>query len=438
VSATSVQAVLIVFPLLFLLLFWGVPIAWTLLVSAILGFAIVVGIDKSLSVFNYTVWSIAGREGLVCLPLFLIMGHVVFESGLGEKLFRLASSFVGQLRGGLGMALSIACGLFGAVSGSIFAALGTLGPTVIPEMAKFRYNKNFAAAILACSGTFASMIPPSIALIIYGFLTETSISKLFMAGLIPGIMTVVVYCFTIYLMVKIKPSLAPEHASKASWRQRGQLTVSNIPLGCVALLVLGGIYLGWFTPTESAGIGLFLVLALAVAMRRIGLKGIVNSFITPGRTVAMIIFLLIGGFTLAQFTAITRVTFVVSEFIVDLGLSPYLLAMVIYIFYIILGCFLDASGMMILTVPIVFPAMVDVGFDPIWFGVFIVKVCEIAVVTPPIGVDVYITESIVKDQDVRSEQIFRYVTPFVLADTFVIALFTAFPQICLWLPGTMS
>jgi C4-dicarboxylate transporter DctM subunit len=437
-SAEAILALVVGFATLFFLLFLGVQLVWSMLVSGVVGFAIIAGIEKSLSVLNYTAWSVAKMEMLICLPLFIVMGRIVYESGMGDKLFELASSFVGRLRGGLAMAVSLGCGAFGAVSGSVIAAVGTFGPIAIPELAKYRYDKNFSATVVACSSTFASMIPPSIAFIIYASITETSIGKLFMAGIIPGIITVVVYCFTIYIMVRINPSLAPETAPKATWRQRGQLTLSNIPLGCVALLILGGIYLGWFTPTESAGIGALAVFALAMATRRTGLKKISNCCISSVRTVAMVILLITGGFVLGYFVAVTRVTLIIGEYIAALGLNHFLLVAIIFLFYLILGCVMDQGAMMILTVPILYPALEAVGFNSIWFGVFVIKAAEIAVITPPVGMIVYVTEGAVGDKSVRSAKIFRRIIPFVIADTFVLALITAFPQICLWLPGTMD
>jgi C4-dicarboxylate transporter DctM subunit len=437
-SVEATQALIISFSMLFFLLFIGVPIAWVLLVSGLVGLVMLIGIQKSLAVFNSTAWSTATKESLTCLPLFIAMGRVVAQSGLGDKLFALANSFVGRLRGGMGIATSIASGLFGAISGSIFAAIGTLGPIVIPQMGKFGYNKNFAAAILASAGTFASMIPPSIALIVYGFMTDTSISKLFMAALIPGIITIVVYSITIYLWVTIKPSLAPAVDFKSTWRQRGKLTLDSFPIGVVALTVLGGIYMGWFTATEAAGIGLAMLLAIAIATRRIGLKGIGRSFISSGRTFATLAFLLIGGYTLSSFVAISRIPFEIADLIEGMGLSQYALLGVVILFYFILGCLMDAIGILILSVPIMFPVMQAAGFDSIWFGVFVVKLCEIAVVTPPVGFMVYMTESIARDADVQSGNIFGFIWGFVAADLAVLALMIVCPQLCLWLPGTMS
>jgi C4-dicarboxylate transporter DctM subunit len=434
----AIMALIIGFVVLFLLIFVGVPIVWSLMVSGIVGFAIVTGIDKSLTVLNYTAWSVSVKEMLVCLPLFITMGMIAFESGLTTKLFALASSFVGRLKGGMAMAISIACGLFGALSGSVIAALGTFGPVAIPELDKYRYNKNFSAVVLAASATFASMIPPSILFIMYGYITETSISKLFMAGIFPGVITVVVYCGIIYFMVKRNPSLAPETPPKVNWGQRGRLVLSNIPLVCIALVVLGGIYLGWFTPTESAGIGLFLILVLVIATRRIGLKGLGKSFLSSGRTTAMIVFLLIGGTCLTAFVAVTGVAAAASDFIAGLGLNSYVLIAAIFVLYIIWGCFIGDMSMLVLVLPVVFPIAEAAGISAIWFGVFTIKGLEIASVTPPVGINVFIMEGLAKDRDVRSSAIFRFVTPFVIADTLVLALITAFPQICLWLPSTMS
>jgi tripartite ATP-independent transporter DctM subunit len=260
-----------------------------------------------------------------------------------------------------------------------------------------------------------------------------------MAGIIPGIMTIILYCVTIYLMVKINPSLAPEVPSQVTWRQKGQDTLANLPVLFIALIVSGGIYLGWFTPTESAAVGAFMVAVVAIiASRGYGLKGIGRSFLLGARNMGMLIFLLIAGYTLFRFVVVSQVGDVGSEFIASLGLSPYLLVVCVFIFFLLWGCFVGTSGMILIAIPVLLPMLTASGWDPIWFGVFSIKALEIASVTPPIGMNVFVVEGIVQDKDIQASAIFKYIIPFCIADTLVIVIMTAFPQVCLWLPSTMG
>lgn len=433
----SISGVVIGFAILFFLLLLSVPIAWSMIIAGISGFAIVAGIEKSIWAFNYTIWSVSSGDTLACLPLFLAMGLIAFDSGMLSTLFTMCGAFIGRLKGGLAISLSISCGLFGAISGSVAATLATMAPVVTGEMGKYNYNKNFTAALLASSGTFASLIPPSITMIIYGTLTETSIAKLFMAGIVPGVLTIAIYCITTYIIIRINPKIAPQEALKTPWRKKGRLVLSNIPIGCTAFLILAGIYRGWFSPSEAGAIGLACILVIALALRKIGWKGILNSFKGSARSTAMMVFLLIGGVFLFKIIVITGTGVAASEFVSNLGLGKYGLIVAVYILFLITGCFIDAMSMMIISLPILVPVVVASGWDPVWFGVFVVKGLEIAVITPPMGLNVFIVDGVVHDKDVSSTSIFRYVFPFVLADTVVIALITAFPSICLWIPGTM-
>lgn len=282
------------------------------------------------------------------------------------------------------------------------------------------------------------MIPPSISLIVTGWLGDISIAKLFIAGVFPGILTSIVYCVVIYFMVAKDPSLAPESSSEYTWRDRERLARTNVPLFAIALLVFGGIYLGLFTPTEAAGVGFFSVFIVGVATRSLKLKGITDSFAASGRTIAMMVFLFTGASVLASFVAITGITDTVTKFIVNLGLNRYLLITAISFLYLVLGCFIDAVGMQVLTIPIILPVVVSAGFNPIWYGIFLNQMIEIGLLTPPVGLNVYILEGVLGDKDLHSEMIFKGVLPFVIADCFVVVLMVVFPQICLWLPNTMG
>jgi C4-dicarboxylate transporter DctM subunit len=428
------------FSVLFLLMFLGVPIGWSMMLGGFVGFACAGMFSRGLYLASYTAWSVSTMQSLVCIPLYLIMGQFLFLSGMTSRLFEMAMSLLSRLKlkGGLAMAVVIACAFFGAVSGSIAAAISAFGPVVMPEAVKYKYDKNFLATILATAGSLASLIPPSLNLIMYGILTETSIAKLFVAGIIPGIFLTLIYCFTVYIMVKRNPSLARTTLSPMSWRQTGRLTLSNFPILIVVLLVLGGIYLGWFTPTESAGVGAAAVLILALAARRLKLSQIIESFLGAGRTLGMILVLLIGAFTMAGFVTVSQCIPVVTQFIVDLGLSHYTFLLAIWILYFIMGCTIISAGMMVLTLPILFPIVVAMDIDPIWFGIFCNLAAEVAQVTPPVGLNIFTMQGVANDPEVTTVGMFRLIWPLVVGAHVCVILITLFPQICLWLPGTMK
>jgi C4-dicarboxylate transporter DctM subunit len=436
----AIIGLLVCFMVMFLLMFLGVPIGWSMMLGGLAGFACTGMLDRGLYLSSLTAWSVSTNQSLICIPLYLLMGEFLFLSGMTSKLFELAMSLLGRLKlqGGLAMAVVLACALFGAVSGSIAAAITAFGPVVMPEAVKYKYNKNFLAAVLANAGSLATLIPPSLNLIMFGILTETSIAKLFVAGIIPGCILTVIYCGTIYLQVRRNPDLAPTTLSPMSWRQTRQLAIGNIPVLIVVLLVLGGIYLGWFTPTESAGVGAAAVLVLALLARKLKIKQIKDSFLTSGRVFGMILVLLIGAFIVSRFVSVSQTVPVVAQFIVDLGLSPYALLVVIWILYFILGCLILSVAMLVLTLPIFFPIVVGMGIDPLLFGIFSTVAVEVALVTPPVGLNIFTMQGVANDPEVTTTGMFKQVWPSILGAHVLVFLIMLFPQICLWLPSTMD
>ena len=436
----AVIGLVVCFLVMFLLMFLGVPIGWSMMVGGLAGFACTGMLDRGLYLSSLTAWSVSTNQSLICIPLYLLMGEFLFLSGMTSKLFELAMSLLGKLKlqGGLAMAVVIACALFGAVSGSIAAAITAFGPVVMPEAVKYKYNKNFLAAVLANAGSLATLIPPSLNLIMFGILTETSIAKLFVAGIIPGCILSVIYCATIYFQVRRNPALAPTSLSPMSWRRTGQLAIGNIPVLIVVLLVLGGIYLGWFTPTESAGVGAAAVLVLALLGRKLKIKQIKDSFLTSGRVFGMILVLLIGAFIVSRFVSVSQTVPMVAQFIVDLGLSPYALLLVIWILYFILGCLILSVAMLVLTLPIFFPIVVGMGIDPLLFGIFSTVAVEVALVTPPVGLNIFTMQGVANDPEVTTTGMFKQVWPSILGAHVLVILIMLFPQICLWLPSTMD
>jgi C4-dicarboxylate transporter DctM subunit len=433
----------LVFLIMFLLMLLGVPLGWSMMLGGLAGFASTGMLSRGLYMASYTAWSQSTSESLICIPLYLLMGQFLFLSGMTSKLFELAMSLLGwlKLRAGLAMAVVVANAFFGAVSGSIAAAISAFGPVVMPEADKYRYDKNFIGASLAAAGSLASLIPPSLGQILYGVLTETSIAKLFIAGLIPGILLTLLNSATIYAMARRNPALAPTSATVLSamrWRETARLTLNNSPVASVILVVLGGIYVGWFTPTESAGIGAGMVLILALLMRKLTMEHFMASFLGAGRTYGMILVLLIGAYLVTGFISFSQTIPLVAKFMIGLGLNRYTFLLAIWILYLIMGCFISGYGIIVLAIPLFFPIAVDLGIDPIWFGIFTNLGVEVSALTPPIGINVFTMQGVANDPEVTTAGMFRLVWPFIVAVHILGIFMFLFPQICLWLPSTMN
>ncbi len=435
----AVLSLIVAFAVVFALMLLNVSMGWTMMLGGLAGFAIYGMLGRGVSILQYMAWSGATNQSLVCMPLYIAMGQLLFESGFMSRLLQLVMSILGRLklRGGLAMGVVIACSIFSAVSGSVMASIGCFAPVAIPEAAKYHYNKNFIAITLAMSSTLDAIIPPSVAFIIYAFLTETSIAKLFMAGIIPGYTCAILYCLAVFYMVKRNPSLAPEAPPVVTWRETGRLFVSNIPVFVIGFLVLGGIFLGWFTPTESAGIGAFLVLAAALVTGKVNGRQIASSFLSAGETMAMMFIMFEGANLMSNLVTITQSAAVLAQFIASLALSRYVFMLAVFVMYYVLGSVLG-STLMIVTLPVIFPLVKSFGFDPIWFGIFTTFCTNIASISPPIAPSVFITEATAQDPEVTTAGMFKLCWPFLFASCLMCALITFFPQICLWLPSKMG
>ncbi|HHT47198.1 MAG TPA: TRAP transporter large permease [Firmicutes bacterium] len=434
-------SLIVSFAVLFLLLFSGVPISWSMLLAGLIGFAGIGLLDRGFNLATFTTWSLATRESLICIPLYLLMGNLLFKTGMTSKLFDLAVNIFTRLRlkGGLAMAVVLACGVFGAVSGSIAAAISTFGPVIIPEAQRHKYNKNFLASTLAISGGLAYLIPPSLNLILFGIITEVSIADLFMASLVPGIILIVVFCAIIYLMVQIRPLLGspPGMNQNISWQQTGKLVLDNIPIVIVIFIILGGIYLGWFTPTESSAAGVVAVLVLAIIGKNLEKDTLFTSIYGSARVFGMIFTLLIGAFTMAGFVSLSQAVAASGEYIKGLGLGAYAYLGAVFILYLILGCAIGSTGIMVLSLPILFPIAMELGIDPLMFGVFCCLSVAIAEVTPPMALNIYTMKGVANDPEVTTMGMFGLVWPFIIGISLVTLLIVLYPQTCTWLPGSM-
>ncbi len=431
---TTALSVLILM-LLFVLLAAGMPIGFAMGISAFLGTLMLIDPDAALALLGQTAYETARTYDLSVVPMFVLMGYIAGGAGLSESLYRACNAWLGHRRGGLALATIGGCGAFAAICGSSLATAATMSQIALPEMRRYKYDDRLATGAVAAGGTIGILIPPSVLMVIYGLLTETSISRLFLAGMVPGILTVVGFMIAISIMTRINPNLGPR-AERSTLRQR--LLALRDVWGTVVLflLVIGGLYLGVFSPTEAASIGAVGALVLGILNGRFSWSLLGNSLMETVKTTAMIFTILIGAIMFNNFLILASLPTLISEWITNLPLGHVAILIVILIMYFVLGCLLDSLAMVLLTIPIVFPIISALGFDPVWFGIIVVMVVELGLITPPIGMNVFVIKGIAKD--VPLESIFRGVMPFVAAQIILIAILVAFPQIALWLPSTMS
>jgi tripartite ATP-independent transporter DctM subunit len=419
--------------LLMFLLFAGMWLGFAMAFVGFLGLVIVMGFDGAVTVMATIPYTRSAFYSISALPLFTFMGVVVGASGIGNDLYDTAHKWFGRLPGGLAVSTIFASGGFAAITGSSSASIVTLGSVAIPEMKKFEYNDKLAAGAVAAGGTIGILIPPSLGFILYAILTEESIGQLFMAGMIPGILEILFYVATIFILCALHPHYGPR-GPKTSILEKIYSLKATWPVLALFLLVIGGIYGGIFTPTEAGAVGAVGSIIIIFLMRRMNLFDFTTSTLDAVKLIGMIFVLVIGAFVFAHFLAMTKLPFYLSDLVVGLSVNRYMALVVIVFLYIILGMFLEIFSCIVLTVPILYPTIQALGFDPIWFGVIMVRVMEIGLITPPIGMNVFMLGGVTK---MPLETIFKGIIPFFIADIFHVALLILFPQIALWLPQTM-
>jgi len=420
--------------LLLLFLFIGMPVIFVLGIVGFWGFTYLSGISGGLGLLGTVLYRQGSYYGFAIVPLFILMGAFCFYSGLSRDLYFTVHKWLGHLPGGLAMATVAACAGFAAVSGSSAATAATMGTVALPEMKRFNYDSKLATGSIAAGGTIGILIPPSIGFVLYGILTDQSIGKLFMAGIIPGVLEAIFYIVTIYILCKRNPLLGPQ-APQTSFSEK--LVSLKGTWGVIALfvLVMGGIYLGVFTPSEAAAIGAFGAFLLAVGRRKLSWQGFKSSLTDTAESAGMALGILLTAMVFGYFLAVTRLPFDLADMVASLAVPPLGILVLILLVYIVLGCVMPALAMIVLTVPIFYPVVIALGYDPIWFGVIIVRVIEMAQITPPIGINVFVIKGVAKD--IPMYTIFRGIIPFLIADIFQVALLVSIPQLSLWLPSLM-
>jgi len=419
---------------LVVLLASSMPVALCMAVVGTVGFAIVVSPHAAFSMATNDFYGTFSNYSLTVIPLFVLMGQIAFHGGISRRLFNTAYAWLGPLPGGLAMATVAACVGFGAICGSGPATAATMAAVALPEMRRYNYDVELASGTVASGGTLAMLIPPSVVFIVYAIMTEQSIGELFLAGVAPGIMIGSMFCITIYVNCKRRPHLGPP-SPPMTWAQRFKALAGVSETLILFAIVMGGMFIGLFTPTEAAAIGAAGTIVVSLVQRKLTWKVFVQALIETLRTSCMIMIIIAGALIFGHFLAVTRIPSVLAETLAELPVPPFVIIALIILFYLVGGCFLDALALLLLTVPIFYPVVQKLGYDPVWFGVIMVVVTQMGVISPPVGVNVYVVSGIARD--IPLQTVFKGSLPFLAALIVASAMLVAFPWICLFLPKLM-
>jgi len=421
----------------FILIILRMPIAYAMALVGFVGFSFLTSVSAGINMVTKELFNNFSSYSLSVIAMFVWMGFLAFYSGIGSRLYVFAYKMIGHLPGGLAIATQIACAIFGAICGSNTATAATMGAIALPEMKKYNYDDSLATASVAAGGVLGVMIPPSVIFIVYGMATEQSVGKLFLAGILPGILMMLMYILTIFIITMKNPKLGPA-GPKANWSERfNALKGGLIEALAVFSLSIGGLFAGWFTPTEAGAIGAGGVLLISLLEKRINWTDIKKSLADTTRTTAMIMLMIAGAIIFGRFMAISRIPFEIASWAGSLPLPPFAIMGIVLLIYLVLGCFIDALALVLLTTPIFFPVVVGtLGYDPIWFGVIMVLVVAMGVITPPVGMNVYIIKGVAPD--VPLETIFKGIWPFLFALIACVIILIIFPQIATFLPNTFG
>ena len=419
---------------LFLLIFLRMPIGIALAIAGVIGYWALSGLDPTLALLGSVPFEIAYNYDLSIIALFVLMGNFAMVSGMSRDLYDMARSLVGHWPGGLASATVVGCAGFAAVSGSSLASAVTMGRVALPEMRRYDYHPRLATGCVAAGGTLGILIPPSTGFIIYALLTEESIGQLFLAGVLPGILLTGLFMVTIAVLTRLNPAIGPK-APRLPWIDRLKSIARSFSLIGIVFAVLGGIYLGVFTPVEAAAIGAFLTFVLTVVRGKLTRDVLKFCVLETVKTFAFVYLIVIGAFLFNPFLAVTQIPNDLASVMAGLELAPVVILVIIVFGYIVLGTFLEGLAMMVLTLPIVFPMIKDMGYDPIWFGALLVVILEMSLISPPLGLNVFVVKGIA--EGVPMNEIFKGIIPFWAAMLVCAALLIAFPDIALILPETM-
>lgn len=421
--------------LLFLLLLSRMTVGLAMALVGVLGFGYLVKMDAGFSLLGRLPFSIASDYGMTVVPLFVLMGSFGFRSGLSERLYSTADKLVGHISGGLAMASVTACSIFASVSGSASATAATMGSVALPEMKKYHYDPKLATGSLAAGGTIGVLIPPSASFILYGIITEQSIGKLFLAGIIPGFLLTLLFILSIYVRVRITPRLAPRPSTRPPIKTMLASLGGVVEAALLFGLVMGMLFSGLCSPTEAGAIGAFGALLIGLIRGKLDWKAIVGALKDTASITAMIFLVIIGAIVFSRFVAVTQIPSALATMSSTLPLHPKLIMLIICGLFLVGGFFLDSPALILLFTPIFYPVVQTLGFDPIWFGVVVTISSEMGLISPPVGTVVFIISSL--DRSVPIVDIFKGTVPFIILMMFFLGMLIVFPQIALFLPGLM-
>jgi C4-dicarboxylate transporter DctM subunit len=417
--------------LLAVLFFLGMPVGFAMAVVGFCGFCYVVSVKAALNMVGADLWVTFSKYGLTVIPLFILMGYLSFHSGIAEKLYNTAYKWFGHWRGGLAMATIGADELFAAICCSNTATAATMGAVALPQMNKYHYDTRLSSGTVVTGGTLGTVMPPSVVLIIIGLQTEQSIVKLFLGGILPAILLGILFVCTIFVLCRLHPEFGPP-GPRASLKQKIKSLTGILEAIAIFVLVIGGLYAGLFTPTEAGAVGVFFTFIVTVVTRRLTWKGFVHSIEDTLKISCMVFVLVTGAIIFGRFLAVTRLPFLAADFASALPVSRFVILAIVLLIYLIGGCFVDALGFLVLTIPIFFPLGVTLGFDPIWYAIIITMVTTMGAITPPVGVNIYVVKALAPEIDLAT--IFKSVSFFLLACIVCLVILIIFPKIVLLIP----
>lgn len=418
---------------LVILTFLRVPLGAAMGLVGLAGYAAIDGWDRAVVVFGMTPYTLS-HYAFSVLPLFILMGSVGTRSGMSQDLFKAANAIFAGRRGALPMATIGACAGFAAISGSSLATAATFTQIAVPEMRRYGYDERLATGSVAAAGTLGILIPPSVIMVIYALAAEESVPALFAAGMIPGVLLALLFLVVVWVIVRLRPGWAPV-SPPMPWRERITATFGVWKLAVLFGLAVGGIYTGWFSPTEAAGIASFAAILIAAGSRQLNLRGFFECLLEALRTTAMLMFIIMGAWIFAYFIVQTKLPSALVDLIALMHLPGWAVILMILVFYIILGCVLDSVAIILVTVPVFLPIAQSLGYDPVWYGILMVVVVEVGLITPPVGLNIFVIRA--QLPDVTLSTVFIGIMPFLVADAVLIALLLLFPQLALWLPGVL-
>jgi C4-dicarboxylate transporter DctM subunit len=420
--------------LMLVFLFLGMPVAFSLGVAGAIGLYLVGDADTLLGILETSPYRSAAHYTLSTLPMFILMAQFISVSRIVDEIFVAAQRWLERLPGGLAITTIFAAAGMAAMSGSSTASAATLSTMAVPQMVKHGYSTRVATGVVAVAGTLAIMIPPSIAFVLYGIITETSIGKLLIAGIIPGLLTAGMYCLGIIIWAKVSPGTMPQSTARYTWQERIDVLKPLWPFLILASIVIGSMYGGLATPTEAAALGALGALLIPVALGRMSRKDFIFAMVSSMKSTTMIFTIIIGAMIFGYFLTITETTQQLVALISDMNVNRWVILLAIVLLYLVLGCIMDQVAIILITLPMVFPLITNLGFDPIWFGVICTKTAEIGMATPPVGMNVYVVSATTR---VPLETVFKGTVPLLAMDVVSLALLIAFPALSTWLPSTM-